>query len=294
MVKPPVQELAATCLREHPTIPPRAALDDVNAGSNWPAAFCAFAGCMWEEQNGTEDELEYHLQKEHAEELLPICKHMLRESAPDAMKSVYNQAIAVKCRQQPPLAGASLDRTALRTFTDATKGAKVEALICFCCGGIHPYVEEVKDQGSIKWHQPVQRSDSTGELLFLDNPMEEVKHLLGLQMYLERYNTDSQRPNTKLTDHESFEDWQLKLPGLEDSALICCPEAGGLLHRTMVFDAKFVCGVLDLFFSLPPARTIAAASRIQHLKFFARTAGCPSVKTATATCQRSPGRNCRP
>ena len=221
----PVQELATTLLREHPTIPPRAALDDVDAGANWPAAFCAFTGCMWEEQNGTEGELEHHLRKEHGEELLPICEHMLRGSAPDAMKSVYNQAIAVKCRQQPPLAGASLDRTALRTFTDATKGAKVEALICFCCGGIRPYVEEVKDQGSIKWHQPVQRSDSTGELLFLDHPMEEVEHLLGLQVYLERYNTDSQRPNTKLTDHESFADWQLKLPGLEDGALICCPEA---------------------------------------------------------------------
>ena len=30
--------------------------------------------------------------------------------------------------------------------------------------------------------------------------------------------------DVKLTDHESFEDWQLKLPDLDDGVLLCCPE----------------------------------------------------------------------
>ena len=67
-----------------------------------------------------------------------------------------------------------MDRTALRTLTKAMQGDKVEALICFCCGNIHPYVDEVADKGEIKWHQPVQRSDATGELLFLDQKIQNI------------------------------------------------------------------------------------------------------------------------
>ena len=218
------QELAATRLREHPTIPPSATLDAADAGEAWPAAFCAFEGCQWEEFDGNEAELERHLREQHAEELEPICRCMLRGTAPDALISVYNEAISVKGRQQAPVAGASLDRTALRTLTKAMQGNKVEALICFCCGNIHPYVDEVADKGDIKWHQPVQRSDATGELLFLDQPLKKIRKLLGLQVYLDRYNAVEPRQDVRLTDHESFEEWQIKLPDLDDGALLCCPE----------------------------------------------------------------------
>ena len=218
------QDLAATRLREHPTIPPSATPDAVDAGEAWPAAFCAFQGCRWEEFDGDEAELERHLREKHGEELEPICQCMLRGKAPDALRSVYNEAISVKGRQQAPIAGASLDRTALRTLTKAMQDDKVEALICFSCGNIHPYVDEVADKGDIKWHQPVQRSDATGELLFLDQPLEKIQKLLGLQVYLGRYDAVEPRQDVKLTDHESFEDWQLKLPDLDDGVLLCCPE----------------------------------------------------------------------
>ena len=72
----------------------------------------------------------------------------------------------------------------------------------------------------------MQHSDSTGELLFLGQPLDRVKELLGLQPYLSGYNMVDPL-QVQLTAHGSFEDWCLKLPGLEDDGeLLCCPEAG--------------------------------------------------------------------
>lgn len=218
-----MQDLAAAKLREHPTIPPDTDPAAVDGGELWPRAFCAFDGCAWQERLGTEELLEEHLREAHGDDLEPIRKHMLRKNAPDALRSAYQQAIAVKCRSQAPIAGPSLDRTALHSFADATKGDKVEALICWSCGGIFKYVEEIKDKGEIAWHQPLQRSASTGEFLFLGQPVKTIEELLGLQVYLSRYNLVEPK-QVKLTDHETFEDWRLRLPELEDGNLLCCPE----------------------------------------------------------------------
>ena len=118
-------------------------------------SFAPSRDCGWAERLGTEEQLKQHLEEEHKTELETITRHMLRGAAPDAMYSAYNQAIAQRCRSQAPIAGASLDRTALYSFADATKGDKVEALICWCCGCIHPRVEDVEDKGPIKWYQPL-------------------------------------------------------------------------------------------------------------------------------------------
>ena len=180
---------------------------------------------MWEDDFGTEEQLDDHLREEHALDLDPICQHMLRRNAPDALRSVYCQAIAAKCRGQPPIAGSSLDRTALHNFAEATAGNNVEALICWSCGGIHPYVAEVAEKGEINWYQPLQRSDSTGELFFLGQPLTTIIELLGLQNYFSKY--DLVAPGqVSLTAHESFQEWSLELPGLVDGDVLCCPEDG--------------------------------------------------------------------
>ena len=218
------QELADRDLRDQPTIPPSASLDNVNAGELWPGAFCAFKGCGWEAMDGTDELLDLHLHEEHAAKLEPIVAQMLRADAPDAMSSVYKEAVACKCRSQPPIAAASLDRRALKSFAAATCQGRVESLICFCCGGTHPYVEEVAEKGDIQWYQPIQPRDDDGPLLFLGRPLQEIEQLIGLPTYLSRYN-DLDTEGRKLTDHESFEDWHLKLPNLADGRLLCCPEA---------------------------------------------------------------------
>ena len=224
------QELATTRLRDHPTIPPSASCHHVNTGELWPRAFCGFNGCRWEERYGTDSDLDIHLHEEHGEELRPIAEHMLRKEDPDAICSVYREAISVKCRCQAPVAGASLDRAALKAFGDATAKDRVEALVCFCCGGIHPYVEEVADKGNIQWYHPVHRAEDDGEMLFLGKTVKEIEGLLGLQTYLQRYNAVGEDATVKLTDHETFEDWSLRLPELEDGTLLCCPEAGVVLE----------------------------------------------------------------
>jgi len=190
---------------------------------------------MWEERHGTDSDLDTHLKEEHGEELQPIADHILRKWDPDAICSVYKEAISWKCRCHAPVAGASLDRAALKAFGDATAKDRVEALVCFCCGSIHSYVEEVADKGNIQWYQPMHRAEDDGKMLFLGKAVEEIEGLLGLQTYLKRYNAVGEGATVKLTDHETFDDWTLKLPELEDGVLLCCPEAG------LVFDALDWC-----------------------------------------------------
>ena len=255
---------------------------------------------MWEDDFGTEEQLEDHLREEHAMDLEPICQHMLRRNAPDALHSVYCQAIAAKCRGQPPIAGSSLDRTALHSLAEATAGNNVEALICCSCGGIHPYVAEVAEKGDINWYQPLQRSDSTGELFFLGQPLTAIIGVLGLQSYLSKYNLVAPG-QVALTAHESFHEWCLKLPGLVNGDLLCCPEDRKLplhRHRTTATRSQPQSShrpcirYFRLKYSISQKRhaatrrTGAAASPTVMTKHFVSTAGCPSARTASRTCRR--------
>lgn len=169
--------------------------------------------------------LEQHLKEAHWSELRPLCDHMLLRDAPGAIFSAYKQAVAVKCRGCAPVAGASFDRLALADFTRATAGNRVAALVRFCCGGVHPYVEEVADKGPIQWYKPLKADGAQGELQFLGQPLASIQELLGLTVYLARYNVVKPlEQEAALTKHESFNDWQLRLPQLQDGVLLCCPE----------------------------------------------------------------------
>ena len=150
------QELAATKLREHPTLPSDHAMETVDAGELWPSVFCAFRGCDWQEGDGDEDALAIHLMDEHNEDLQPIAECMLKGNAPDACLSIYKAAISCKCRSQAPVAGCSIDRGALKAYSDAMKGENVETLICFSCARRFTYVAELvkEGKGDIEWHQP--------------------------------------------------------------------------------------------------------------------------------------------
>lgn len=107
-------------MREHPTIPPATSIEAKDAGEPWPQVHCAFVGCGWVAQLGTENDLREHLDSAHANDLHPARSLMLRGDADDAAFSVYSAAIAEKCREGAPLAGASFDRRALKSFADAT------------------------------------------------------------------------------------------------------------------------------------------------------------------------------
>ena len=255
----------------------------MKAGELWPSAFCAFKDCPWEAAAGTEADLEAHLEEQHAEELEPIKEHLLRGDGPRALLSIYNQAVSCRCRQQAPVAGASLDRTALRGYANAMAEDRIQTLACFSCGGLHPYVEEVADKGEIQWRQPLRRAEPGDHLAFFGQPFAKIKGVLGLQAYLAKYNAVGQphadgAPDIKLTDHESFDDWTLQLPGCADGALLCCPEDWAWPRPIVTFRARI------------DAATSAASKDRAALS--ASIAGCPCVKTAKPTlplesCRRS-------
>lgn len=219
-----------TKLREHPTLPSDDKLGALDDGELWPKSFCAFVGCNWSAIDGSEDALHAHLMTDHSSDLAPIRACMLRCNAPDALMSIYREAIAVRCRNQAPLAGSSLDRTALKSFTQACSGNKVESLICFSCAGIFTFVEELalQGKGDISWVQPLRFYADTQELYFMGRPVGEMAALLGLDTFLDKYDTVGES-GRRLTDHEDFADWSLRLPGsAADSGvckILCCPEA---------------------------------------------------------------------
>ena len=218
-----LQVLAERHLRQQPTIPPHASPGAINDGCLWPRAFCAFQGCDWSSENGGEEELEEHLRECHPGVLEPIVNLMLRADAPDALLSVYNAGISQVCRGQAPLAGASLDRTALRSLTHAMKGDKVQELVCWSCGCSHAYVEEVAAKGKIMWYKLLADDEDDNGLRFLGRPVEEVEELLGFNRYLAKY--DRIDDEVKISDSEDFSNWHVRLPAPHNTALLCCPEA---------------------------------------------------------------------
>ena len=116
-----------------PLPPPRGCGDGIGAEAPPPANTPAGR----EAADGLEADLARHLETEHADDLEPVAARLLRPCCPDALLSVYNAAVAQRCRADAPLAGCSLDRTALRSFAKATAKDSVEALICFCCACVY-------------------------------------------------------------------------------------------------------------------------------------------------------------
>ena len=272
-------------MREHPTLPSDEALQTVQNGELWPAVFCSFKNCDWHDEHGDEDALAVHLLDTHAEDLQPIAAIMLRGDAPDACLSIYKAAISHKCRSQAPVAGCSIDRGALKAFSDSFAGEKVEALICFCCARRFTFVSELakEDKTDIAWRQPLQTNEE-GKLYFLNQPAEKVANILSLNTFLERYDKVSSA-GRRMTDSEDFADWTLSLHGLaEQGPLLCCPEElgfGGHADFAMYLSKIIVLKFCILFIELlKHERKKAVATQIPKLSFFpCRTTGAHCMHT---------------
>ncbi|CAJ1387811.1 unnamed protein product [Effrenium voratum] len=196
-----VTELALK-LRFQPTLPPGAEDVELKDGAVWPRAFCAFDGCGWEAANGLEADLAKHLEAEHAEDLESAAACFPGPRPPDALLSVYNEAVARRCRAGAPLAGCSLDRTALRSFAEATAQDSVEALVCFCCACVYTRVAELEGQSEIQWRRPLSRKPM-GERLFFGKSAAAAARGISLERFLEKYD-QLDVPGKKLSDSESF------------------------------------------------------------------------------------------
>ena len=216
MLEDKIAELATAQLRENPTVPPGRPIEAVDAGELWPRMFCAFKDCAWQAHSGTEQDLEQHLRQEHSKELLPLTKHLLRCNDRHALMSIYNQAIAHRCRGKPPLAGCSLDRRALKDFAGSTAANNVESHVCFSCACIYPRIADLGDKNAIGWHYVLREGNIFG------NAPAKMEKLLGFKHFLAQY--DDLGGGRKLTDHEDFNHWKLTVPSLQNIALLGCPE----------------------------------------------------------------------
>ncbi|CAE7598782.1 unnamed protein product [Symbiodinium sp. CCMP2592] len=213
-----LQHLANTQLRFQPLIPPEARAEELDSGEHWPRVFCAFKGCSWSSDTGTEQELHQHVKKAHGPALQSVAQHMPKPVPTDALTSVYNEAVALRCREAAPVAGSSRDRSALRSFAEATSKDKVESLICFSCACIHPHMADTGTAGRIHWrkliHSPGSNDNSHIE------GMELLHETLSIDKYLERY--DDLGGGVSLKDVANFDDWTVTVPGFGN--ILCCPE----------------------------------------------------------------------
>ncbi|CAE7251314.1 pfh1 [Symbiodinium natans] len=131
--------------------------------------------------------------------------------------SIYNEAVATVCRKQAPPAGCSRDRSALKSFTNATTENRIEALICFSCACIHTRVDEINEANSIDWYPILESLDSKEETEARTNNLYKI---LSLQKYLDTYDTLA--GDIKLSSLTDFHNWQVNIPG--HGAVLCCPE----------------------------------------------------------------------
>ncbi|CAJ1354797.1 unnamed protein product, partial [Effrenium voratum] len=186
-----VKLIAETKIRADPTLPPgRASAVELDAGAVWPRAFCAFVDCDWAVAEGTEADLQLHLAEAHSCDLMAGARLLLRPGDPSQLMSIYNEALARRCRQGAPLAGCSLDRTALRSFAAAVEGDKVEALICASCACIYSRVAELEEQNEIQWRRILSRcgGEEEGEWRLFGQPAPRVVEMLGLNAFLDKYD----------------------------------------------------------------------------------------------------------
>ena len=215
-----VKHLAKMHLREQPLVPPGASIANVDTGEAWPQVFCAFESCKWSSPTlGTQSELYQHIREAHAAELRLVAQHMPKPAPQDALESIYNEAVAVRCREDAPVAGCSRDRAALRSFANATSQDKVESLICFSCACIHPHIEGAEKGNRIRWRTLIQPKENPEEEVHAE-PTVALHQLLSLEEFLRRY--DDLGNNTRLSEMTNFDDWTVNIPGL--GKLLCCPE----------------------------------------------------------------------
>ena len=150
-------------------------------------------------------------------ELEPVAQRMPEPVPEDAVRSIYNEAIAIACRSQAPVAGCSRDRTALKRLADATAHDRVESLICFCCACIHPRVADTDASGAIRWRKPLSYVGGEHEK---EAKARDLHKLLSLDKYLQTY--DSLAGDIKLSSFTDFRDWRAEVPG--HGSVLCCPE----------------------------------------------------------------------
>eukprot|EP00971_Amphidinium_carterae_P042905 843255-Amphidinium_carterae.1 len=79
-----------------PTIPHGKSVAELERGEAWPTIFCAFEGCVWDQEDGDEDVLVKHLAAHHQDKMQAAIDRLLtNETKRMSYLSVYNEAVSI-------------------------------------------------------------------------------------------------------------------------------------------------------------------------------------------------------
>ncbi len=156
-------------IKDHPTLPVSLsgsahedALTDAQA-VRLPRKHCAFHGCLWRHDGESswtgEKKLIQHVMESHAAELLAAANFLPKcHTLVERCVSVYNEALAEKCREGAPLATYSIDRRCLQNYVQAIGGDNIETPICFLCACTYTLSKTGKpDEQPISWTKALHR-----------------------------------------------------------------------------------------------------------------------------------------
>ena len=228
-------ERLAQRLRSLPTIPEMEAQDYKrmfleDEAVRLPAKHCAFKGCCFSAEDN--EALSAHLWEAHAHDLEEPANLLTSSMYGSDVKgdslarmSVYQEAIAMVCRGNAPLACNAIDRRSLREYDKLFEFDNAESLVCWCCARKYPYVKGQK-HNLIEWVRPLAQQEHSGHVLFHGRPLHQAQRLFDTRSYLEKYAP-------KGMPSDEIQDWQLQVgTSLELWQMLCCPEDHFCQHAT--------------------------------------------------------------
>ena len=167
-------------LRPRPTLPPKpddssAPWEDVFSAVRLPLWHCAFQGCRW--CGDGMEELRQHLGASHCEDFAR-CRALTPHARRYEDVDLYEEAIAIKEREQFPLVGPSVDRRTIELLLTSYNDHSVRSLVCFVCGQT-----KTQTQGNNADIGP----QSAGWLASL--PIETLEANIGWEKWFERFGS---------------------------------------------------------------------------------------------------------
>ena len=219
-------------LKRQPTVPSKVGgghwtEEELDKGVFLPKQHCPFGECTWRGQ-AAEEILDHVAEAHYTREVEEAVRALGVVAFKAALYTVLNAAVSWSCKQEAPVVSVAQDRRALRVFQESVTHADLQALVCFCCGCVHPHLPGEARQ-KIRWKpagKPVPGKEHVLET-FLGLTLEQVEDFFGLQTFLNRHGSCGPGfPNLQEAVWQTeLKDWQCSVPfEMGDVRTLCNPE----------------------------------------------------------------------
>ena len=220
------------CLKRQATLPSKPGgghwtKEQLDKGVFLPKQHCPFESCSWRGQVADET-LDHVAEAHYTPEVAEAVQALGAVAFKAALHTVLNAAVSWSCKQGVPVVSIAQDRRALRVFHESVTHADLQALICFCCGCVHPHLPGEPRQ-KISWKQagkPVPGKEEVFET-FLGLSPQQIEEFFGMETFLRRFGSCGPGfPNLQeVVWQRELEDWQCIVPfEIGDVRILCNPE----------------------------------------------------------------------